>query len=60
MFVSAVLVILGAAVYPVGWDNREVRESCGNLSHIYRLGQYIFLLFNMYVSKLLVQSFITI
>ncbi|KAL3280317.1 hypothetical protein HHI36_017806 [Cryptolaemus montrouzieri] len=35
---SALLVIGGAAVYPVGWDNREVRESCGNSSHIYRLG----------------------
>ncbi|XP_068909283.1 LHFPL tetraspan subfamily member 6 protein-like isoform X1 [Tenebrio molitor] len=35
---AALLVIVGAAVYPVGWDNREVRESCGNSSHIYRLG----------------------
>ena len=39
-FVSVLLVVGGAAVYPVGWDNREVRESCGNTSHIYRLGQY--------------------
>lgn len=38
--VAALLVIAGAAVYPVGWDNREMRESCGNASHIYRLGQY--------------------
>ncbi|XP_008201156.1 LHFPL tetraspan subfamily member 6 protein isoform X1 [Tribolium castaneum] len=36
---AALLVIVGAAVYPVGWDNREVRESCGNSSHIYRLGE---------------------
>ncbi|XP_044761489.1 LHFPL tetraspan subfamily member 6 protein-like [Coccinella septempunctata] len=35
---SALLVIGGAAVYPVGWDNREMRESCGNSSQIYRLG----------------------
>lgn len=34
----AILVIVGAAVYPIGWDNRELRESCGNESHIYILG----------------------
>nr|CAD7427870.1 unnamed protein product [Timema monikensis] len=35
---TAVLVCGGAAVYPVGWDNREVKESCGNTSSVYRLG----------------------
>ncbi|XP_066994964.1 LHFPL tetraspan subfamily member 6 protein-like [Anabrus simplex] len=35
---AALLVCSGAAVYPVGWDNREVRESCGNSSNVYRLG----------------------
>ncbi|PSN42857.1 hypothetical protein C0J52_16199 [Blattella germanica] len=35
---GALLVCSGAAVYPVGWDNREVRESCGNSSNIYNLG----------------------
>lgn len=35
---SALLVIAGAAIYPIGWDNREVKESCGNTSHIYKLG----------------------
>jgi len=37
--VSAVLVCSGAAVYPVGWDNREVLESCGNVSSVYNLGR---------------------
>ncbi|GJQ74693.1 hypothetical protein Trydic_g21544 [Trypoxylus dichotomus] len=35
---AALLVVGGAAIYPVGWDNREVRESCGNQSHVYKLG----------------------
>ncbi|XP_018329838.1 LHFPL tetraspan subfamily member 6 protein-like [Agrilus planipennis] len=35
---AALLILAGTAVYPVGWDNREVRESCGNTSHIYKLG----------------------
>ncbi|RZF43493.1 hypothetical protein LSTR_LSTR005229 [Laodelphax striatellus] len=35
---AAVLVCGGGAVYPVGWDNREVRDCCGNASHVYRLG----------------------
>jgi hypothetical protein len=38
--VAAVLVCGGAAVYPVGWDNREVLESCGNSSSVYNLGKY--------------------
>ncbi|KAK9759257.1 Lipoma HMGIC fusion partner-like protein [Popillia japonica] len=38
MIPAALLVIGGAAIYPIGWDNREVRESCGNQSHIYKLG----------------------
>jgi len=37
--VTAVLVCSGAAVYPVGWDNREVLESCGNVSSVYNLGR---------------------
>ncbi|XP_022204919.1 LHFPL tetraspan subfamily member 6 protein [Nilaparvata lugens] len=35
---AAFLVSGGVAVYPVGWDNREVRDCCGNASHIYKLG----------------------
>ncbi|XP_075232020.1 LHFPL tetraspan subfamily member 6 protein-like [Lycorma delicatula] len=35
---AAVLVCGGGAVYPVGWDNREVRDCCGNASHVYKLG----------------------
>ncbi|KAI5742618.1 LHFPL tetraspan subfamily member 1 protein [Diaphorina citri] len=32
------MVLAGVVVYPMGWDNKEVRESCGNLSHFYKLG----------------------
>uniref|UniRef100_A0A1B6KHI8 LHFPL tetraspan subfamily member 6 protein n=1 Tax=Graphocephala atropunctata TaxID=36148 RepID=A0A1B6KHI8_9HEMI len=35
---SAILVSGGVALYPIGWDNREVRDCCGNTSHVYRLG----------------------
>jgi Lipoma HMGIC fusion partner-like protein. len=34
------MVLAGVVVYPMGWDNKEVRESCGNLSHFYKLGEY--------------------
>uniref|UniRef100_A0A1B6BX06 LHFPL tetraspan subfamily member 6 protein n=1 Tax=Clastoptera arizonana TaxID=38151 RepID=A0A1B6BX06_9HEMI len=34
----ALLVSGGVAVYPVGWDNREVRDCCGSTSHMYKLG----------------------
>uniref|UniRef100_A0A8D8X4D5 Lipoma HMGIC fusion partner homolog n=1 Tax=Cacopsylla melanoneura TaxID=428564 RepID=A0A8D8X4D5_9HEMI len=37
-FIAAALVLVGVAIYPMGWDNREVRESCGNLSNVYKLG----------------------
>ncbi|XP_046396297.1 LHFPL tetraspan subfamily member 6 protein-like [Ischnura elegans] len=36
--IAAILVAGGAALYPIGWDNREVKESCGNTSGIYDLG----------------------
>lgn len=36
---SAILIIGGAAIYPIGWDNREVKESCGNQSSAYKLGK---------------------
>lgn len=29
----------GGAVYPAGWDNREVRDCCGGTSSKYRLGE---------------------
>ncbi|XP_054264770.1 LHFPL tetraspan subfamily member 6 protein-like [Macrosteles quadrilineatus] len=35
---AALLVSGGVALYPIGWDNREVRDCCGNTSHVYRLG----------------------
>ncbi|KAF5305490.1 hypothetical protein FQA39_LY01581 [Lamprigera yunnana] len=37
-FTSVLLVITGVAIYPLGWDNREVQEACGNNSHVYKLG----------------------
>lgn len=27
-------------MYPIGWDNREVRESCGKGANVYNLGEY--------------------
>ncbi|XP_015364966.1 PREDICTED: lipoma HMGIC fusion partner-like 1 protein isoform X1 [Diuraphis noxia] len=35
---AAALVSSGGAIYPIGWDNREVKESCGNISGPYKLG----------------------
>ncbi|KAF0755160.1 LHFPL tetraspan subfamily member 1 protein-like, partial [Aphis craccivora] len=37
LFTTA-LVSSGGAIYPIGWDNREVKESCGNISGPYKLG----------------------
>lgn len=31
----------GLVMYPVGWDNREVRESCGKSANVYNLGEYL-------------------
>lgn len=39
LFVAAIIVSLGLAVYPLGWNNREVLESCGNSSQAYKLGK---------------------
>ncbi|XP_065219080.1 LHFPL tetraspan subfamily member 6 protein-like isoform X2 [Planococcus citri] len=36
--IAALLVCGGGAVYPVGWDNRELKQSCGNSSAVYKLG----------------------
>lgn len=30
----------GLVMYPIGWDNREVRESCGRSANVYNLGKY--------------------
>ncbi|KAL4123280.1 hypothetical protein QTP88_015480 [Uroleucon formosanum] len=35
------LVSSGGAIYPIGWDNREVKESCGNISGPYKLGRRV-------------------
>uniref|UniRef100_A0A1B6EFG9 LHFPL tetraspan subfamily member 6 protein n=1 Tax=Clastoptera arizonana TaxID=38151 RepID=A0A1B6EFG9_9HEMI len=35
---SALLICGGVGVYPLGWDNKEVRDCCGKGADIYRLG----------------------
>ncbi|XP_048504854.1 LHFPL tetraspan subfamily member 6 protein-like isoform X2 [Athalia rosae] len=37
--IAAVMMCGGIVMYPVGWDNREVRESCGNGANVYNLDQ---------------------
>ncbi|KOX69743.1 hypothetical protein WN51_05028 [Melipona quadrifasciata] len=35
--VTAVMICGGLVMYPIGWDNREVRESCGKGANVYNL-----------------------
>ncbi|XP_046666928.1 LHFPL tetraspan subfamily member 6 protein-like [Homalodisca vitripennis] len=35
---AGMLVCGGLVVYPLGWDNKEVRDCCGSAAHIYTLG----------------------
>ncbi|XP_076057545.1 LHFPL tetraspan subfamily member 6 protein-like [Oratosquilla oratoria] len=37
-FIAGLLVAAGGALYPLGWDNREVREACNGTSAAYQLG----------------------
>ncbi|CAB3382500.1 Hypothetical predicted protein [Cloeon dipterum] len=37
-FLSAVLIAVGVALYPLGWDNIEVQQACGGQSKPYQLG----------------------
>lgn len=53
-FVSALLVSGGVALYPIGWDNREVRDCCGTSSHVYRLGIYLLFIQNLLKMKVIV------
>ncbi|KAJ7402267.1 lipoma HMGIC fusion partner-like protein [Pitangus sulphuratus] len=32
------LIGSGCALYPLGWDSEEVRQTCGNLSNQFELG----------------------
>ncbi|KAK6634985.1 hypothetical protein RUM44_000234 [Polyplax serrata] len=34
---AALLVCGGVVLYPMGWDNREIKESCGESAHIYKI-----------------------
>lgn len=40
MSVTAVMICGGLVMYPIGWDNREVRESCGRSANVYNLGEF--------------------
>ncbi|CAH1781016.1 unnamed protein product [Owenia fusiformis] len=37
-FFAGLLVAGGAAIYPMGWDTREVKQACGDTAAIYHLG----------------------
>lgn len=34
------LIGSGCALYPLGWDSEEVRQTCGNLSNQFELGKF--------------------
>ncbi|XP_011493966.1 PREDICTED: lipoma HMGIC fusion partner-like [Ceratosolen solmsi marchali] len=36
---AATMICGGLIMYPIGWDNREVRESCGKGANVYNLGR---------------------
>ncbi|KYQ49438.1 Lipoma HMGIC fusion partner like protein [Trachymyrmex zeteki] len=36
---AATMICGGLVMYPIGWDNREVRESCGKGANVYNLGK---------------------
>ncbi|XP_036149183.1 LHFPL tetraspan subfamily member 6 protein isoform X2 [Monomorium pharaonis] len=36
----AAMICGGLVMYPIGWDNREVRESCGKGANVYNLGKF--------------------
>ncbi|XP_070528275.1 LHFPL tetraspan subfamily member 6 protein isoform X1 [Cardiocondyla obscurior] len=38
---AAAMICGGLVMYPIGWDNREVRESCGKGANVYNLGEYL-------------------
>ncbi|XP_013782193.1 lipoma HMGIC fusion partner-like [Limulus polyphemus] len=35
---TAIMIVVGGAIYPNGWGTREVREVCGGISDSYYLG----------------------
>jgi hypothetical protein len=38
LLMLAISIAVGCLLYPLGWDNREVRDACGQLSGKYLLG----------------------
>nr|XP_050844142.1 LHFPL tetraspan subfamily member 6 protein-like isoform X2 [Vespula vulgaris] len=36
-FIAAAMICGGLVMYPIGWDNQEVRESCGKAANVYNL-----------------------
>jgi hypothetical protein len=41
----------GLVMYPIGWDNREVRESCGKSANVYNLGEYRPILYIVFIDS---------
>ncbi|XP_047342946.1 LHFPL tetraspan subfamily member 6 protein-like isoform X4 [Vespa velutina] len=39
-FIAATMICGGLVMYPIGWDNQEVRESCGKAANVYNLGSF--------------------
>ncbi|KAL2733668.1 LHFPL tetraspan subfamily member 6 protein-like isoform X3 [Vespula maculifrons] len=37
LYVIAAMICGGLVMYPIGWDNQEVRESCGKAANVYNL-----------------------
>ncbi|XP_044743703.1 LHFPL tetraspan subfamily member 6 protein-like [Chrysoperla carnea] len=35
---ACLLLVCGLALYPLGWDNKEIKESCGDSATIYNIG----------------------
>jgi len=35
---KALLILSGGILYPYGWNSPEVKDACGGLSDVYKLG----------------------
>jgi hypothetical protein len=46
--ISALLIVIGVALYPLGWGNKEVLDACADESGPYQLGKkHIFVLLSI-------------
>ncbi|KAJ7413019.1 hypothetical protein WISP_93584 [Willisornis vidua] len=48
---NGLLIGSGCALYPLGWDSEEVRQTCGNLSNQFELGAEKCYLFRLFLYK---------